>query len=241
MSARPFWPREIAAELVALASHAIAEMQAERTDYVQTAYSMNVYVQPADKAYRLTRLSRERIESGDALAAPIRCTFVVPVKAARKEKAKTPAKRAKTKVVEISDGEEGEEDHAGEDGSQDEVERDRGSGSSKSVGGSGSSRNGTVKSENTSSSKRSPVPTKVKARQPANKKRKVTVKPLEVDDEDDNEFDREIFDIDGVQDEDVEGYPVYGEEAGDAGVGGRGADSRDLGAFADAWSDDEAY
>lgn len=227
---------------MALAFHAIAEVQAERTDYVQTAYSMNVYVQPADKAYRLTRLSRERIESGDALAAPIRCTFVVPVKAARKEKAKTPAKRAKTKVVEISDGDDGENDHAGVDGSEEEdAERDRRSGSSKSVGESGSSRKGVVKSEKTSSSKRSPVPTKVKARQPMVKKRKVAVKPLEVDDGDDNEFDRGVFDVDGVQGEDVEDYPVYGEEAGDAGVGGRGAESRGLGAFEDAWSDDEAY
>lgn len=190
---------------------------------------MNTYIQPDTRATRLTRLTREQVESANSLAAPIRCTFVVPLKVQRKGKA--PAKKAKTRVVEISDGEAGAEGEGGEDEDREEQDTEEGVSKSssrrKSAGNSSTSKSAASrsaplskkpsKSESTASSKS------------ASKRARATAAELS---EDEFGIDGGNGDISGISD--VEDYPVYGKESQsqeEARVDGF--------AFKDAYSDDE--
>ena len=62
-----------------------------------TLDSVNVYVIPGPKATRLTRLTREKVESGD-LGFSIECTFLNP-----ESKPKKARKKAEKKVVDIDE------------------------------------------------------------------------------------------------------------------------------------------
>lgn len=78
-----------------------------------TAYSVNVYIIPAQKSIRLSRLPFDAIEIGAGPA--LDCTFVAPPSkkkrqsaggGVKEQKAKGKGKKGKQEIVEISDGEE---------------------------------------------------------------------------------------------------------------------------------------
>ena len=170
---------------------------------------MLVYVQPDVRAARLTRLTRDHVESGNSLSSPIRCTFLVPVKAQRKDKAAS--KKAKTRVVEISDGEENHADVDKEEGSAENGDIDDSSTSKRKRASAGSSASKSrPKKENPEDESQGPNGSRAGARGSTGRERKAQRKEVELSEE---EVDL-TAPMDGSEywdDLDVEDYPVYGE------------------------------
>lgn len=83
--------------------------------FAQTAYTVNVYIQPSPRAIRLTRLSLDDVQTCDASAVRVECAFPGKPTGARRSVGQKSSggghakEESATKIFELSSGDEEEE------------------------------------------------------------------------------------------------------------------------------------